>query len=264
MRELEPPGAGCVALAPDDPAVHERDELVEGLAMHQVVRHEQRRRAALMGQAGDEIHDLPAALLVQRARGLIDQQRLGLMDEGARDRDPLALPAGQLRGPLARVLGEPDGLQQLVDAPTDLPAPGAGSAELTRRLQLLAGGEGGQKVGLLEDDADALAAQRRRLGTGQARRLDVADAEGAAAVRRRQPGGVRLSPVTACSPRCVPKTLFALHFTPAPRPEHPDGLLVSLEAPKHLGEMQTTGPRAIASACTLYKILDAGEGMLLR
>jgi hypothetical protein len=46
-----------------------------------------------LGQAGDEAHDLGAALVVQGAGRIVDEQHLGAVHETASEGDALPLPA---------------------------------------------------------------------------------------------------------------------------------------------------------------------------
>ncbi|GAA4515410.1 hypothetical protein GCM10023159_25480 [Brevibacterium yomogidense] len=81
-------------------------------------------------------------------------------------------PQQFIRGPRARSL--------VLRAPVQFP----------HHEQLFARGEGGEQVGLLEDDADALTAQLCRLLLGDGRRVDACDLD---------PAGIRLD--EGCSDR---------------------------------------------------------------
>ena len=59
--------------------------------------HEHGRDAELALHLADGAAQLLADLGVERAEGLIEQQHLGLVRQGARHRDALLLAAGQLR-----------------------------------------------------------------------------------------------------------------------------------------------------------------------
>ena len=63
-----------------------------------------------------ELHRL-AQLEVERAERLVEQQRARVVHERAGQRDALLLAAGELRGLALGEVGEPDDLEQLVDAP---------------------------------------------------------------------------------------------------------------------------------------------------
>ena len=76
-----------------------------------------------------ELH-LLAQLQVERAERLVEQQHLRPVDDRARERDALALAAGELRGLAVAESGEPHQLEHLVDA---LPAARACATPLTRR-----------------------------------------------------------------------------------------------------------------------------------
>ena len=53
----------------------------------------------------------PAERRVEVAGGLVGQEQVRLVDEGARDRHPLLLPAGQLRRAVVHAVGEAHGLE---------------------------------------------------------------------------------------------------------------------------------------------------------
>ena len=61
-----------------------------------------------------------AQLLVERGERLVEQQQLGLRDEGARQRDALSLTAGELVRLALCERPELDHVEHLVDAPGDL------------------------------------------------------------------------------------------------------------------------------------------------
>ena len=53
-------------------------------------------------------HDLHAGLGIQSAGGLVGEQDLRVVDQGAGDRHPLHLPARELVGPFVDMVGQPD------------------------------------------------------------------------------------------------------------------------------------------------------------
>ena len=61
---------------------------------------------ALAGRSPQQVEDLPAGVEVERAGWLVTEKQRRLLDEGARDRDPLLLAAGELGreviGPIPR------------------------------------------------------------------------------------------------------------------------------------------------------------------
>ena len=82
-----------------------------------VVRHEDERDADLALDLLELDLHLLAQLEVERAERLVEQQHLGAVDEGAGERDALALAAGELRGLAVAVAAEPDRLERLRRAP---------------------------------------------------------------------------------------------------------------------------------------------------
>ena len=101
---------GDVALVEDRDAVGHR----QGLVL--VVRDEDERDADLALDLLELHLHLLAQLEVERAERLVEEQDLGAVDEGAGERDALALAAGQLRGRAVAVGAEPHRLERLLRA----------------------------------------------------------------------------------------------------------------------------------------------------
>ena len=104
-----------------------------------------------------DLHDLVAHLGVEVARGLVGQEQLGTPHDRARDRDPLLLPAGELRGEVVHAGGEAHALEGGEGQP---PALGAGEAPVDeRQLHVVEHAQVVDQVEGLEDEADLLVAQ---------------------------------------------------------------------------------------------------------
>ena len=100
--------------------VHEHDVVGDLHRLLLVVRDEHRRHVHLVVQTAQPVAQLLPHARVERAERLVEQQHLGLDGERARERHPLPLPAGELRGiALAEPL-ELHELEQLVHALADL------------------------------------------------------------------------------------------------------------------------------------------------
>jgi hypothetical protein len=123
-----------------------------------VVRREHERRLERPIDLLHQLQNSGAGPAVEVRRRLVRQDDLRMCREGPRDRDPLALSAAQLRRPVARKLAELDDVQKSSDA---LAAPVAiDLLELQQRvLDVLFGGQHGQKVECLKDEADGSRAQ---------------------------------------------------------------------------------------------------------
>ena len=78
-----------------------------------VVRDEQHRHPVLVAHAAEQVEDLRAGLGVERAGRLVREQQPRPVRERARDRDPLALAAGERRRIAVDPLAEPDLDEQL-------------------------------------------------------------------------------------------------------------------------------------------------------
>ncbi|MNI49544.1 hypothetical protein D3C73_1041580 [compost metagenome] len=128
--------------------------------------------AALIGQ---QLHDFNRGLGVQRRGGLVGQQQLGTLHQGAGDGHALALAARQRIRALVRKARQPDGIQQLVGV-LDVFGLKAAHPGLERRgvpqsarQQVFHHGQAFNQVVFLEHHADAptRAAQRRATHAGQ-------------------------------------------------------------------------------------------------
>jgi hypothetical protein len=108
--------------------------------------------AALAPQLFQEDHDLVAGAFVEVPGGLVREENSRFLDQGARDRYPLLLAAGQLGGQVPGPVAQPDLGQRLRGAL--LPFPGIHVQRDQRGLGVLLGGQGGDEVEGLEDEAD--------------------------------------------------------------------------------------------------------------
>ena len=123
----------------DDPArVHHRDP-VAGLGEHpEVVGDQDQRQPKLLAQALEQLQNLRLHDHVERGRRLVGDHERRAAGQGERDHHPLALTAGELVGVTATDRGgQPDGLEQLVDALADLVRGGVRRVEDDRLLELV-------------------------------------------------------------------------------------------------------------------------------
>ena len=162
---LDPP------LVEDDEAVAHRERLLL------VVGDEHERDPDLALDALElELH-LLAQLQVERAERLVEQQHLGLVDDRARQRDPLSLAARELRRLASAVLGEPHHLERRLRA---LAAVGAADAlDAQPVLDVLEHVHVREQRVVLEDRVDV--ARVRRLAS----HVDAAECDRAASRPRR-------------------------------------------------------------------------------
>ena len=99
----------------DQPPLADDDHLVGGerhLA-HQVARDE--HRAALAGQALQQVADPADPVGVEPVHRLVEEQHLGVTEQRGGDAETLAHAEGELPRPPSRHRGEPDDLEHLVD-----------------------------------------------------------------------------------------------------------------------------------------------------
>ena len=102
--------------------VHDPDPGGQGHRLFLVMGHDHEGDAELVL----DVHELElrrlAELLVQGAQRLVEQQQLGLLDQAAGERDPLALAARELMGLALAVAVELDHVEHVLDPLGDLPA----------------------------------------------------------------------------------------------------------------------------------------------
>ena len=97
----------------------------------EVVGHQHERRAELAVQLHHEIDDPGAGAGVEIAGGLVGEEHLGPGAEGARERDPLLLAAGELGRIVVAAVAQPDAGQQLGGARRRRPRRGARAGTCT-------------------------------------------------------------------------------------------------------------------------------------
>ena len=150
----------------------------------EVVRDQQQRHAALGHQVGDQVEDLALDRHVERRRRLVGDQQVGPAGERHRDRDALALAAGELvrigvdaprRVGQADTVEQRDGLLARHRTRSSPLCSRSGSADLAAdRVQRVQ-----RRHRLLEDDADAVAAQSAQLGVVAADQFLAVEADAA-------------------------------------------------------------------------------------
>jgi hypothetical protein len=112
----------------------------------------------------EQAHDLLGGLGVELAGGLVGQQHIGAAGQGAGDRHPLLLTAGQLAGALPAVLAEADDVQH--EANPFLTLAGRHAGDTQRDPDVLGGGQDGDQAERLEDERDRGPAQPHPLPAG--------------------------------------------------------------------------------------------------
>jgi len=116
-------------------------------------------REALGLQLLEQGEDVGARARVEVARRLVGEDHRRPRDEGAGDRDALALTAGELRRVVVRAVGEAHSGERLLGALDALLALHTGVDQ--RRRDVLERALAGHEVEALEDEADRAVAQQR-------------------------------------------------------------------------------------------------------
>ena len=113
---------------------------------------------AIARQTLQDLHDLDGGVGIERARRLVCQDDLGIVDDGARDGDTLHLTAGELVGALVHMLSQADLRQSLLGA---LPAFCLGrTRKQQRHLHVRDDALMGDQVVALEDEAHGMVSIR--------------------------------------------------------------------------------------------------------
>ena len=153
-----------------DRAIAEPQDAVREARELRVVGDEDEGRSQLAVQLAQEAHHVGPVGGVEVAGGLVGEEDPRAVDEGPGHRHPLLLPPGELRRVVVAAVAEPDALEELPG-----PRPPVLAPQLERHLDVLPGGESGDEVEGLEDEADLLRpapapARPRRASRGHGRR----------------------------------------------------------------------------------------------
>src|SRR6266540_4997196 len=135
----------------DDPSVEEMNR-ARGIAGETGVVRDHADRGPLLVEVSQERHDGLPVDRVEISRRLVREENQRVPRDRARDRHPLLLAAGELRGEVVRAMGHADLLERLVHALATLrrPHPAVGQ----RQLHVLVDGEVSDQVETLEDEPD--------------------------------------------------------------------------------------------------------------
>jgi hypothetical protein len=154
------------------PATHHRDAIGHGERLFLIVGHEDERDPDLALDALQLALHMTAQRQVERGEGLVQQERARLVDEGARERDTLALAAGELARTAAGEIAEPHDVEHLPHPPPELAAFHAADAraegnvvehrEVREERVVLEDRVDGAAVGRHAADVDAVEPQHAR------------------------------------------------------------------------------------------------------
>ena len=159
-----------LAVAEGDTAVGHGGELG-------VVGYDDEGLAVLVAEGEEELVELAGVLGVEVAAGLVGQDGHGAVHQCAGDGDALLLAAAEGGGLVGGAVVDLEFLQQLAGAGFGLTEGGAGDEGWD--ADVLQGGEFGQEVVGLEDEADVLVAEACEVFLFEAADVGVAVAEGA-------------------------------------------------------------------------------------
>ena len=145
----------------DAAGVHDVDRVRDVAGEAHRVRDDDHRLAGL-GQVGDHADHFGGHPRVERAGGLVEEDRFGLHRQGAGDGDALLLAAGELVGAGGELVGEADAVQELPGFGFALVA---GAAEHVERAgeHVFQHVHVREQVELLEHHADAAAELAERI-----------------------------------------------------------------------------------------------------
>jgi len=129
----------------------------------------------LAGESAEDFEDVAPADGIEGSGGFVGEEDAGLAGEGAGDGNALFLAAGEVGGVSVALVGEADRFEQFGGGPG-----GLGHAfEFAHDADVLFGGEGGEEVEALEDEAEQIAAEGRPLAFGHADDFAAVDADAA-------------------------------------------------------------------------------------
>src|SRR5262249_8228350 len=143
-----------------EPSVADPHHPVRDVANRRVVGHDHEALPLVLGEAAEEAEDLRSHRGVEVGGGLVGEDHPGRSRERARDGDALLLAAGEVARQEALAVAEADALEHAVRFQVRSPA--ALALHVERVLDVLEGGERGEEVVLLEDEADRLPAHRAK------------------------------------------------------------------------------------------------------
>ncbi len=95
----------------------DQDAVGQLLGLVQVVRGEQDAGVVIVGEPMHQVVELAPGLRVEADGGFVQEQQFRAADDADGDVEPAPLAAGELPGPLVRVLGQADRRDQFVDVP---------------------------------------------------------------------------------------------------------------------------------------------------
>ena len=163
-----------VDLLGDDVAVAELQDAVGDRRERLVVGDEHDRRPCFPVDLAQHFEHELAGAEVEVAGRLVAEDQLRRLGKRASHGDALLLAAGELGGEVAGPLGESDLGEEL--GGVEIRAVAVALGELEGEADVLLGGQGGDEVEELEDEADVLASEQRQLSAIEVR--DVVLGEG--------------------------------------------------------------------------------------
>src|SRR4051794_13203002 len=147
------------------------------------VGHDQDRQATCSAGVEDDVDHMVGSRGVELAGGLVRQEKVGLVCERDRHRNPLGLPAGQPARLPIKSITETDRVKKLLGVSGWTPS----ARERERQFDVLERGQERNQVVALEDDADPLGTKPRPRGVIEFRDL-LAVEDDAAGVGLQQAG----------------------------------------------------------------------------
>ncbi len=132
-------------------------DAIEDIERAVVVGDDEDTGVAFVGDFGEELHHLPAALTVERGGGFVGQDEAGVVRERAGHGDALLLATRQGHGQVVGALGDAEVVEQLHGALTR--GLGRGVVHFEGDLHVFQRGEERNEVRLLKHEAEVLAAE---------------------------------------------------------------------------------------------------------
>ena len=154
-------------------SVHEVDGAVGDLGERLVVRDDDEGLPEFVAQAEEEVVQLFLVVRVEAARGFVGEDHVGVVHEGAGHGHALLFAARELCGLVVGAVGEAHEVEELEGAALNLALVAAGYH--AGNEDVLLGGELGEELVELEDEAEVFAAEAGELGGREAEHVVPGD-----------------------------------------------------------------------------------------
>ncbi len=166
-----------IDLVVDDLAVAHGEDTICDLGGFGIVSDHENGLVELTAGVAEHVEYGVGVFGVEVTGGLVGEDNGGAVDEGAGDGDALLLSAGEFVGAVIEATGDAEQIGEVVEQGAIESGLGRGAevGDVVGDLDVAHGGEGGEQVETLEDEADFGATHLGTLGIGQPGEVDSID-----------------------------------------------------------------------------------------